>query len=105
MYTILVIKRGARMRFVSIRELKSRPGEWWRSLKNEGVVLTLNGKPIAILAGVTEGDLQEMLRAVRQARAAIAMESMHKTALRTGSDKITSKEIETEIRGVRRRKV
>lgn len=93
------------MRFVSIRELRSGPSELWNSLKNEDVVLTLNGRPIAILAGVFEGDVHETLRAVRQARAAIAMERIHKTALSGGADKITSKEIEAEIRAVRKRRL
>ena len=93
------------MRFVSIRELRSGPSELWNSLKNEDVVLTLNGKPIAILAGVSEGNVQETLTAFRQARAAIAMESMHKTALSMGADKLTSKEIEAEIRAVRKRRL
>ena len=92
------------MRFVSVRELRSGPSELWGSLRNEDVVLTLNGKPIAILAGVTEGDVQGMLKAVRQARAAIAMESMHKTALGKGAHKFTSHEIEAEIQAVRKRR-
>jgi antitoxin (DNA-binding transcriptional repressor) of toxin-antitoxin stability system len=92
------------MRFVSIRELRSGPRELWASLKEEDVVLTLNGKPIAIITGVSEDDLQETLRAVRQARAAIAIESMHKTAFKRGTDRITSKEIDAEIRAVRKRK-
>lgn len=94
------------MRFVSIRELRSGRRELWNSLQTEDVVLTLNGRPIAILAGVSEGgDVQETLRAIRQARAAIAMESMHKTALSTGADKLTSREIEAEIRAVRKRRL
>jgi hypothetical protein len=93
------------MKFVSIRELRSGPGELWRSLKNEDVILTLNGKPIAILAGVSEEGLEDMLRALRQARAMIAMESMHKTSLKEGLDKLTSKEIDAEIRSVRKRKL
>jgi antitoxin (DNA-binding transcriptional repressor) of toxin-antitoxin stability system len=92
------------MRFVSVRELRTGPNELWDLLKEEEVVLTLHGKPIAILAGISDGDLEEMLRALRQARAAIAMESMHKTALSKGLDKLSSKKIEAEIQAVRRRK-
>ncbi len=93
------------MRFVSIRELRSGPSELWKSLKKEEVILTLNGKPIAVLAGVSEDDVEETLKALRQARAVTAMESMHKTTSIKGTDKLTSKEIDAEIRAVRKRRL
>lgn len=93
------------MRFISVRELRTGPSKLWDLLKEEEVILTLNGKPIAVLAGVSESNLQEMIRALRQARAAIAVESMQNAALGRGLDKINAKEIDREIRAVRRRKV
>ena len=92
------------MRFMSIREMRSRSSELWASLGMDEVILTSNGKPVAILAGITETNVDETLRAFRQARAAIAMEAIHKTALRTGTSKIASKEIEAEIQSVRKQR-
>jgi antitoxin (DNA-binding transcriptional repressor) of toxin-antitoxin stability system len=92
------------MRFMSAREMRSGSKELWSSLKNEEVILTLNGKPIAILAGVGETNVEETLKAFRRARAEMALESMHQTALRTGASKMTFKEIEAEIQVVRKKR-
>ena len=57
------------MRFISVRDLNTKPKEIWNKIKDEEVVITSNGKPIALLSGVTEETLEKTLRAIRRSRA------------------------------------
>jgi hypothetical protein len=66
------------------------------------MVITSNGKPIAILSGVTEETLEKKLRAIRRSRALMALEEMQKRSLELGLDKLTDSEIGSEIQAVRK---
>jgi len=90
------------MRFVTVRELSAKPKEIWSRIKDEEMVITSNGKPIAILSGVTEETLEKKLRAIRRSLALMALEEMQKTSLGSGLDKLTDSEIESEIQAVRK---
>jgi len=89
------------MKFLSTRDLRNRPGFVRELAKNEDLVLTANGKPIALLLGVEEGDLEETAQAIRQARAQRAVSRMRREAAKRGIDKISASLIEAEIRAVR----
>lgn len=90
------------MRFVTVRELRMRGGDLWRALREgEEAILTVNGKPVALLAGITEGKLEEVLRAFRQAKAQAAVGRMREAAARRGLDGLTDEEIEAEIKAAR----
>ncbi len=90
------------MRFISVRELSTKPKEIWSKIKDEEIIITSNGKPIAILSGVTEETLEKKLRAIRRSLALMALEEMQKRSLELGLDKLTDSEIEAEIRAVRK---
>jgi prevent-host-death family protein len=90
------------MRFVSVRDLNTKPKEVWSKVKEEEVVITSNGKPIALLAGVTEETLESTLRAMRRSRALLALEKMQKKSIGTGLDKWTRSQVEAEIKAVRK---
>jgi prevent-host-death family protein len=90
------------MRFVSVRELNTKPKEIWAKIKDEEVVVTSNGKPIAVLSAVTEENLDKTLRAIRRSRALVAVEEMQKRSVKSGLDRLTDGEIESEIRAARR---
>ncbi len=91
------------MKFVAAREFRIRPGEIWQLLEAEGqVVVTSNGKPIAILTGVLGDDLEETLRILRQTRAEVALGKIRKAAQASGVDRMTEEAIDAEIREVRR---
>src|SRR5512133_2059142 len=64
------------MRYVSVRDLNTKPKEVWDKVKEADVVITSNGKPIAILTGADESNLDDRLRALRRSRALMAMEEM-----------------------------
>jgi prevent-host-death family protein len=90
------------MRFVSVRDLNTKPKEVWRKVKDEEVVITSNGKPIALLSGVTEKTLESTIRVMRRSRALLALEEMQKKSIETGLDKWTKPQIEGEIKAVRK---
>ena len=90
------------MQFISVRDLSTKPKEIWSKIKEEEVVITSNGKPIALLSGVTEENLEKTIRAIRRSRALIALEEMQKKSIQLGSDKLTDSQIESEIRAVRK---
>jgi antitoxin (DNA-binding transcriptional repressor) of toxin-antitoxin stability system len=91
-----------KMRYVSVRELNTKPKKVWERIKEEDVVITSNGKPIALLYGVTEETLEKKVRAVRRSRALLALEEMQKTSLDRGLDRLTEAKIEAEIQAVRK---
>jgi prevent-host-death family protein len=93
------------MTFISVRELRGKSADVWKRLEDEReLVVTSNGKPIAILSATSPDGLERSLRALRSARAIAAVESMQTTALEKGLDKLSDKEIEREIAAARRKR-
>ncbi len=90
------------MRFVSVRELRGQSAAVWTTLADEkDLVITSNGKPIALLSATSEERLEESLRALRRARAELAAASMQRASLAAGADRLTLDEINAEIDAVR----
>jgi len=89
------------MKFLSTRELRNRPGFVRELAQKEDLVLTVNGKPIAMLLGVEEDELEETVRAVRQARAQRALSRIRRQAAKHGLEKTSPAAIDAEIRAVR----
>lgn len=91
------------MKFITVRDLRGRSGQVWNKLAREReVVLTSNGKPIAILSAVSEETLEESLAAMRRARAVAAVEKLQRQSIQAGTDKLSPAEIAVEIRAVRK---
>jgi antitoxin (DNA-binding transcriptional repressor) of toxin-antitoxin stability system len=94
------------MRFVAVRDLRLKPGQVWERLDREReIILTSNGKPIALLTRVNDEDFEKTIAAVRRARALMAMEEMQRASLAAGKNRISDAEIETEIKATRRSRV
>jgi uncharacterized protein len=73
------------MRFVTVRELRSQSADIWRSLTEEPeMVITSNGRPVAILSAVSSEGLEESLAALRRARASAAVETMQSRSVAAG---------------------
>lgn len=49
------------MKFANVRELKNKTSEILRKAEKEDVVITSQGKPRAIITGVTEEDFEDYL--------------------------------------------
>jgi antitoxin (DNA-binding transcriptional repressor) of toxin-antitoxin stability system len=91
------------MRLVSVRELRGRSAAIWKELAEEkDLVITSNGKPIALLSATTEETLEESLAAVRRSRVLAEVTAMQQASLQAGTDQLTQREIEDEIAAVRR---
>jgi len=91
------------MKFVTVGDLRTHPGEVWRQLDDEQeLVLTSNGRPIALLVEIGEDQLEETLEAVRRARAQVAASNMRRHAASEGLDTLSEEIIEDEIVAARR---
>lgn len=91
------------MKFVSVRDLRGKSGEIWRELPEEReMVVTSNGRPVAILAAVSDSNLEESLAAFRQARAVDAVAALQRRSVEAGTDALTAADIEAEISAVRK---
>ena len=92
------------MKFISVRDLRSKSAQVWKQLPQEReMIITSNGHPIAIIAAISDSDLEESLSAFRQVRAVEAVASLQRRSVEMGSDKITMDEIDAEIKAVRRK--
>ncbi|MDP6040880.1 MAG: type II toxin-antitoxin system prevent-host-death family antitoxin [Candidatus Latescibacteria bacterium] len=90
------------MRFIQVRDLRTRPAEVWRELADEReMIITSNGKPVAILSSVSETNLEETLTALRRTRAIQAVTELQKQSVVDGRDTMSTEDIEREIQAVR----
>ncbi|MEK6803085.1 MAG: type II toxin-antitoxin system Phd/YefM family antitoxin [Nitrospirota bacterium] len=91
------------MKFITVRDLRGRSGQVWTKLAREReVILTSNGKPIAILSAVTEDTLEESLAAVRRARSVAAVERLQRQSVNSGTDTLSPAIINLEITSARK---
>jgi antitoxin (DNA-binding transcriptional repressor) of toxin-antitoxin stability system len=90
------------MKFISIRELKTKSAQVWRDLPiQKEMVLTSNGRPIALLSSINDDNLEQVLTAFRIARATNTVASIQYDSMQRGTDKISMEEIDAEIQVVR----
>ena len=93
------------MRFLSVRDLRGKSAQIWKDLPEEReMVITSNGRPIAILATISESNLEESLTAFRQARAVEAVATLQRRSADQGTNRITMDEIDAEIQAVRKKR-
>ena len=90
------------MKFLSVRDLKTKSSQVWKELQGQKeMIVTSNGRPIALLSSVNENNLEQVLTAFRRARATSAVASIQYESTQKGTDKITFDEINAEIGAVR----
>ncbi|MCL4078682.1 type II toxin-antitoxin system prevent-host-death family antitoxin [Coriobacteriia bacterium Es71-Z0120] len=91
------------MKFVSVRDLRSKSADIWRDLRDEReMVVTSNGRPVAVLAAVNESNLEETLAAFRRARAIDAVAALQRASVARGLDALSADDVEAEIAAVRK---
>jgi prevent-host-death family protein len=91
------------MEYVTIRDLRLKPGEVWEKLRRQReLILTSNGRPVAVISDVSEENVEETVAALRRARAQAAVSHMRRTAAESGLDSMTAEEIDAEIAAARR---
>ncbi|MEW5766912.1 MAG: type II toxin-antitoxin system Phd/YefM family antitoxin [bacterium] len=91
------------MRFVTVRDLRGKSAQIWRQLPDEkDMIITSNGRPMALLSAISEDTIEQSLAAIRRARAIAAVESMQSRSVKAGTDRMTLDEINAEIAAVRK---
>ena len=90
------------MKFLSVRDLKTKSSQVWKDLPDQKeMIVTSNGRPIALLSSVNENNLEQVLAAFRHARATNAVALIQYESTQKGTDKMTMDEIDVEIGAVR----
>lgn len=91
------------MEFISVRDLRIHTGRVWEKLEQKkDLIITSNGRPLAIMTEVSGDSLESTLNAVREARGRGAIRQMRRDSLQKGLDKISEREIEAEIKRARK---
>ena len=90
------------MTFVSIRDMRTRPKEVWQQLQDESdLIVTSSGRPFALMISAADEDVEELLLALRRARAQMAVSRRRKQAAAQALEAMPAEEIEAEIGQVR----
>ncbi|MBN2417716.1 type II toxin-antitoxin system prevent-host-death family antitoxin [bacterium] len=91
------------MKFVTVRDLRSRSAQIWKELADEQeMVITNNGRPVAILSSTNEADLEMSLNSIRRARMSQVIAALQQESLKGKKHTLRSDEIEREIAASRR---
>ena len=86
------------MKFITVRDLRGRSAEVWRQLAEEHeLVVTSNGKPIAILTSTNEDTFEQSTREARRARALRAVGTLQQQSVKKGRERLTDEDIDAEI--------
>lgn len=89
------------MNFYSVRELRTTAKDIWDNLNDGGeVVITNNGKPKVLMIDIANNDLENTVKAVRQAKAMLAFNVMRSRAVKQGF--MSDADINAEIASVRK---
>ena len=90
------------MKFLSVRDLKTKSSQVWKDLpEQKEMVVTSNGRPIALLSTINENNLEQVLTAFRRARATNALASIQYDSIQKGTDIISMDEINSEMGVIR----
>lgn len=90
------------MKMIPTRALAANSGLVMRQLEEEGVlVVTKDGRPRSIMLPTSDGTLVDDLRDCLYLRGQKALKEAQMHSRLTGGDRITSAEIDAEIRAVR----
>lgn len=91
------------MKFVTIKELRSSTARLRRDLEAEReLVVTVNGRPFAVMTRVEPDGVEEEILAIRRARARAALSRIRAKAKADGLDRLTMAEIDAIIAKARR---
>jgi hypothetical protein len=91
------------MDYIAVNELKRPRAVRERLAAAEEMILTSNGRPMAVIMYVDEqDDPEDVLTAARAARSQIALRRIRERARRTGAAKMAATEIDGVIAATRR---
>ena len=90
------------MNLIAIKDLKQPRQLKARLLAEKELLLTSDGRPVAVLVHVDPAeDPESVIRGIREARSRSALSRVRTAAAKAGSDGLSPGEINEEIRAVR----
>ncbi|MDX9800289.1 MAG: type II toxin-antitoxin system Phd/YefM family antitoxin [Spirochaetia bacterium] len=93
------------MKFISVRDFRTSPAQIWKRLPEEQeMIITNNGKPIALLTPLNDSTLEETVSAFRKAKAINVIKLMQQKSITMKNDEMSLEDINTEIMEVRKNK-
>lgn len=93
------------MKFVSVRDLRIKPGEVWQLLKKgKELILTSHGKPFALMVETDEAHLEHLLAEWRRVQARVSVSQIRERAQKLGLDRLSDKEIDEIVQKARRKR-
>jgi len=91
------------MKAITIRDFRTRPRQVRETLKNEReAMLTVNGRPVAVMIPVDAASLDETVETLRRARALEALRAIRSDAQRRGKGRMTAAAIDQVVAKVRK---
>lgn len=91
------------MEFIPVREFRLKPGKIWQKLKkSKKMLITSNGKPIAMLKDMTDRDIEEEIRADAMSSGILALSKIRNHSRKKKLDTLSNKEIDQEIQKSRK---
>ena len=100
-YGIILIRRNT-LKFIAVRDFRTSSSSIWKNLQSEReMIVTNNGKPIALLTPLSDETLEETVSAVRRATAINAVKKMQEISVSLGNDKLALDEINDIIKDTR----
>ena len=97
------LSKEVKMKFITVRDLRTSPAQIWKQLPIEQeMIITNNGKPIALLTPLSDMDLEENLSAIRRARAITAVSKMQRISEKMDHSSLSLEEINSEISRTRK---
>ena len=93
------------MKFLNVQDFRGKSETIWKDLqKEQEMVITSDGHPIAVLSAVSETELKQTITALRRNRVQNAISTLQQTSINKGLDHLTLSEIDEEIKKSRHEK-
>ena len=87
------------MKFLTVRDFRVSSAAIWKDLPQEQeMVITNNGKPIALLTPLSDRTMEDTLSTIRRARALNAVKLIQQQSVKNGTSNMTLEEINYEIK-------
>ena len=86
------------MKYITINDFNASYIKIWQYFPNDNeMVITNQGKPIALLTPISDFDLEETVKTIRRVKAKQAVKQMQEISLMNNNSAMTEIEIQREI--------
>jgi len=93
------------MKFITVRDFRTKPAKIWEDLPIEQeMIITNNGKPIALLTPLSDSNIEETLKSIRKAKAINSIKNMQQISIKNKNIEMNDSEINDIIKETRKKK-